>query len=403
MPTFVYTAYDRTGKKVRGVIEASSEPQAVVDLSEKGFMVVEIKLASKPSERVGRKRRRIFTLSLNELAIFSRQFSTMISAGIRVRDALEILSDQEVFSSRFRKILKEVIQHIVEGKTLSEALEETGAFEPIFINLTRAGEEGGVLDATMDKVANFYESSKALRDEVKASMRYPMFIMGFAILVIIAVSVYIIPSMVKMLGFQPTGLVSFLLDLNDILTKDWMFVVLGVSIAGVGLMVFSRTVAGRRTKELLSNLIPPLRVLSNQMIMERFSRTLGILVGSGVNLTVALKMAADATTSVRFARRIDEVIKLVKEGLTLRDALAKIKIVPQLVYEMVGTGETTGRLDEVLEKVADFYETQVRLGVKKLVAILEPMMIIFIGGFVAFLAYSLYSAMFQAEAHFGGM
>ncbi len=403
MPSFTYVAYDRTGKKVKGVIEAQSEPQAVVDLSEKGLMVVEIRVASKPFEREIKKKRRFLTLSLNELAIFSRQFATMIAAGIRVRDALEILAEQEVFSRRFRSVLKEVIQHIIEGKTLSEALEETGAFEPIFINLTRAGEEGGVLDATMEKVATFYESSKALRDEIKASMRYPLFIMGFAILVVIAISIYIIPSMVKMIGFTPGGVVGYLMNLNEILIKDWPIIVAVVFGAVVGLFVFFKTIMGKKVKEFLTGLIPPVRKLSSQMMMERFSRTLGVLVGSGVSLTVAIKMAADATASVRFGKRAEEVVRLVKEGLTLRDALARVKMVPQLVYEMVGTGEATGKLDEILEKVADFYETQVRIGVKKLVSVIEPMMIIIIGGFVAFLAYSLYSAMFQAESHFGGI
>ena len=402
MPTFVYTAYDRTGKKVRGAVEASNETQAVTELSQKGFVVVDIKMSKSDKVKI-RKKRRIFTIPLVELAVFSRQFSTMVSAGIRIRDALEILSEQIVFSRRFRNILKEIVQLLIEGRSLSEALEEVGAFEPIFVNLVKAGEEGGVLDTTMEKVADFYESSKELQDEVKASMRYPMFIMGFAVIVVIGISIFVIPNMVRTLGFHPTGAVGFLMKLNELLSGNWHIVSIVVIALAILMRVFMSTFAGKRFKEIVSGLFPPVKKLSNQMVVERFARTLGILVGAGVNLTVALEMAADATASARFMKRMDEVVRLVKEGLTLRDALARTKLVPQLVYEMVGTGEMTGKLDEVLSRVADFYEAQIRIGVKKLVSIIEPVMIVIIGAFVAFIAYSLYSTMFQAETSFGGM
>ncbi len=408
MPTFTYTAYNRSGKKVKGTIEAVSEPQAIAELSQKGFVVVDIKPGGRGKgitfSRNGAKpkKRALFTISLDEISIFTSQFSTMVDAGVRIRDALFVLSEQEVFSKRFRKVLKEVVSAIEEGKSLSEAFEEQGVFDPVLVNLVKAGEEGGVLDTTMAKAAQFYETSKNLQDEIKASMRYPMFVMGFAFLVIIAISLFIIPNLVASLNINPTGIVGALMRVSDFVKANWLFLMIGFIVAFVGFKFLMMTTIGKRLKETVLGLIPPVKKMRDQMALERFARTLGVLVGAGVNLPTALEMAAVATTSEKFMRKIDEVIRLVKEGYTLRDAFAKLKVVPQLVYEMVGTGETTGKLEEVLEKVANFYEAQVRVSVKKLVSMIEPTMIMVIGGFIAFIAFSLYSTMFQAQATFGG-
>ena len=402
MPVYSYVAYDRTGKKVRGTVEANSEVSAIGELSSKGLIVLQLKeTRGKGKGAVGKKSRSVFAIGVDELAVFCRQFATMISAGVRIKEALGILASQAVLSKRFREKLKMVISYIESGKSLSEAFEEVGGFEPIFVNLIRAGEEGGALDKVMERLADFYESSKELADEVKASMRYPMFIGGFAVLVVFAMIFYIVPMLIENIGIQPTGIIGWMVSAKNFLQNHMIQIIIGVIAFVVGTRIFLSTMAGKAFQENVLYLIPPLRKIQEQSAIERFARTLAILVSAGVSLTTALEMAAQATGSRTFQEKIKKVVEYIKEGRTLRDSLAAVKVVPQLVYEMAGTGEATGKLDEVMEKVATFYEQQLRISVKKFVSLLEPMMIVFVGGAIAFIALSIYSAIFSYQGSLG--
>ncbi|MCD6449490.1 MAG: type II secretion system F family protein [Thermotogaceae bacterium] len=409
MPLYKYIACNKNGKKIRGFIEASNEWSATNELVEKGLKVLKIeeKADSIKDKKIKtslnlKKKRIFFSISTGELAIFSRQLSTMISAGIRVKNALEILSEQTVFTKRFRNILKFVIDELEEGVSLSEAFEKTGAFEPIFINLIKAGEEGGVLDETLQKVADFYESSKELTDEVKAAMRYPAFVLGFAILIVGVIAFYIIPSLIKNIALKPAGITAFLLSTSEYLSVHKIEIAIAFFPIVVAIRLFLSSNPGRKFKYILSSITPGLKNIKHKASIERFSRTLGTLVGAGVSLPDALMMAAQASGSYSIISKIEKVIVSVKEGKTLRDSLKEVNIVPHLVYEMIGTGEATGRLDEVLGRVADFYTQQLRIEVKKFVSTIEPVLIAFIGGFIAFLAIGLYSTIFQLQAEIGG-
>lgn len=409
MPVYRYIAYDKNGKRVKGIIEAPNELGAANSLAGKGLKILKMEKKRSPTNCKGdetdvknRRKRAFFSVPIEELTVFSRQLATMISAGIRIKNALEILSEQAVFSKRFRNILRSVIDDLEEGKSLSEAFEGTGAFEPIFVNLIKAGEEGGVLDETLNKVAEFYESSKELSDEVKAAMRYPAFVMGFAVLVVGVVAFYIIPSLVNKIALSPSGVVAFMLNTSEFLSNYKIEIAIGVILIIGGMKLFLSTTIGRRFKDAISLIMPGLRNIKQKSSIERFSRTLGVLVGARVNLPDALMMAAQATGSYFMTVKMGKVVALVKEGKTLRDSLKEAGIVPQLVYEMVGTGEATGKLDEVLSKVADFYTQQLRVEVKKFVSMIEPLLIAFIGGFVALLAIGLYSTIFQFQAGMGG-
>ncbi len=402
MPAFSYVAYDRTGKKVKGIVESSNEARAIAELTSQGFIVIDIK-QKKGSEKVkkGTTGRALFSIPIGEMAVFCRQFATMISAGVRIKEALSVLSTQEVFSRRFRKKLEMVNNLIESGKSLSEAFDEVGGFEPVFVNLVKAGEEGGALDRVMERLADFYESSKELADEVKASMRYPMFIGGFAVLVVFAMMFYIIPMLIQSIGIQPTGFIATLINAKNFMENHAYEIIIAMLVIFFGMRFYLSTVSGRKFKEKISALFPPIRKIQTMSALERFSRTLGILVSAGVSLTTAIEMAAQATGNRTFEEKAKKVVELIKEGRSLRDAMAEAKFVPQLVYEMAGTGESTGKIDEVMEKVATFYEQQLRIAVKKFVSMLEPMMIVFVGGVIAFIALSIYSTIFSYQASMG--
>lgn len=396
MAFYKYTAVDRTGKRVKGVLEADSQSQLIDLLKKRQYAVLNV-------EQVGsRKENVFFGLSLAELVIFSRQLSTMVGAGVRIKDALAILSNQVVFSSRFRKIINHLVVSLETGSSFSEALRNEKVFDSIFINLVSAGEEGGILDKSLEKAADFYESSKKLQDEVKSAMAYPIFVLVFAIGVIFIISFYILPRLISAFGSIPTsGIIRFLMNVNAFLSANWLSSLITATFVVVGLMIFMKTRYSAYVREFLSSLFPPAAKLRNMMSVERFCRTLSVLTGSGVLLTKAVEMAAAASNSPKVIKKSKQVSERIKEGASLRQAMIEAGIFPQLVYELVGTGEETGKLEEVLAKVADFYEDQVRVGVKKLVSLIEPMLIAGVGGFIAFMAFTMYSTIFQLQQTIG--
>jgi type IV pilus assembly protein PilC len=411
---FEYKGIDRSGKKLKGIVQADSIKEALDKLKEQGILVTDI--VEKSEKRVsvktsagsvspGRnvaKKRTVFQVKLKDIVLFARQLETMISAGLRLVDAIMTLSEQEVFSKKFRNILREVAADMKGGMSFSDALERQGVFDSIFINMVRAGEEGGVLDVTMKKIANYYEGMNRLREQVKSSMAYPMFILGFAVAVVIVISVFILPKLISVFGTTPQGgVLGMLVKLNYIFTKKWYILLPIVVAIGVGLKFFLDTVYGAYLKEFIGGLIPPIRKLRLKMANERFTRTLGVLIGSGVPMVNALDMAAKASNNPRFMAIISKVIEEVKAGSNLKDSLKRTGIFPQIVYEMVGTGEQTGKLDVVMEKVADFYEEEILADTKKLVSLIEPMMIAFVGLFIAFIAFTMYSTIFQMQGQFG--
>lgn len=398
---FRYVGVDRTGKKVRGQISGESVRDAIDKLRSQGIMVTELQPVEVDIKDTGPKKV-VFQPRLKDIVLFARQLETMISAGIRLADAIVTLSEQEVFSKKFRNALKEIAIEMKGGKSFSEALQNQGIFDQIFINMVKAGEEGGVLDVTMKKVANYYESVNRLREQVRSSMAYPMFILGFAVVVVIVISVFILPRLISVFGATPTsGVLGFLMLLNSLFTQRWYLVVPVVAGIGVALKVFFQTVYGKQVADFFANLVPPIRKLRQKMANERFARTLGVLVSSGVSLTNALEMAAKASNNLRFIEVISRINEQVKAGSSLKEALKRAGLFPQIIYEMVGTGEETGRLDLVLEKVADFYEEEIMTDTKKLVSLVEPMLIAFVGLFIAFIAFTMYSTIFSMQSQFG--
>ncbi|KAF2957489.1 type II secretion system protein F [Thermotoga sp. Ku-13t] len=396
MPYFQYTALTPDGKRIKGTVQANSESQAADLIRRRNYIVLKLQPAASKRDFV------LFGVHLNELVVFCRQLATMVSAGVRLKDALSILSRQDVFSSRFRRIITNLVLSLEMGMSFSEALRNEKVFDSVFINLVSSGEEGGILDKALEKASDFYESSKKLQDEVKSAMAYPTFVLFFAIGVIFLITFYILPKLISVFGSIPTsGIVSFLMNANRFLSQHWLSVLITLVLGIIGIVIFLRTRYVSYVKEWLATLFPPLARLRNMMAVERFCRILGTLIGSGVLLTKAVEMAAAASNSPRLIKLSKRISERVREGASLRQAMLESGVFPQLVYEMVGTGEETGKLEEVLLKVADFYEDQIRTGVKRLVSLIEPMLIAGVGGFIAFMALTMYSTIFQLQQTIG--
>ncbi len=396
MPTYMFDAVNPNGKIVKGKLDAESEVGLVNKLSQEGYVVLNVQTVSK------KKRSMKLRAKLSDLVLFTRQFSTMINAGVRIKNALNLLSRQEAFSKSFRKIISELVVSIDGGMSLSEAFEQAGAFDPVLTNLMQAGESGGVLDESLSKLSKFYEDSKKLRDEIRSAMAYPVFVSIFAILILMVISLFILPNLFKAFGnMKPGGVVAVLINTNDYIAHNWLTVVVFLASAFIGGALFMRTPYGVMVKSFVLNLFPPIKKLRRLENSSSFSKTLATLISSGVSITNAVEMAANATSSHKLISSVPLMIDTLKNGGTLKEAMQKSNYFPQLLVEMVGTGEETGRVDEMLNKVAEFYDQEVSVKLKQIVSMVEPAMIGIIGLFVGFLAFSLYQTMFSLEQGVG--
>ncbi|MBN2252361.1 MAG: type II secretion system F family protein [Kosmotogaceae bacterium] len=400
MPDFRYEVINIKGRSEKGKLAANSKLEALQILSSRGYIVSSIKQSS--SSRSTTKAS-MFPASQKEVSIFSRQLATMVSSGVRIREALQVLSTQVLFSRRFRKIIARVVLDIEGGMSFSESLERSGVFEPLFTNLVKAGEAGGVLDESLERVADFYEGMVELQNQVKSAMAYPLFMMVFAVGIVGMISFFILPNLISAFGgnFEPEGTMAILLKMNDILKNQWPLLLVLLFGLLIGGFFFFKSKYGNIVKENIGKLIPPVRTLRNMTAMERFTRTTAVLVASGVDLPTVLELAGEVSQSPRVMKAVMNAIVSIKGGESISASLEHQKVFPPIVVSMVATGEETGKLDEVMFKVADFYHMQVQNALKKLVSLVEPIMILFIGGFIGFLAITIYSAVFAMEQSIG--
>jgi len=396
LPTYLFDAVNPGGKMVKGKLESNDEMGLINKLSQEGYVVLNVQIiaAKKKSMRLRAK--------LSDLVLFTRQFSTMINAGVRIKNAINLLARQEAFGKSFRKILSEIVISIDGGMSLSEAFDRTGAFDPVMVNLMQAGESGGVLDESLSKLSKFYEDSKKIKDEIRAAMAYPVFVSIFAVLILMVISLFILPNLFRAFGSaKPGGVVAILINTNNYLAGNWITVTVFLIASFIGGYFFMRTPYGIATKESTLSLFPPIKKLKHLETSSSFSKTLATLISSGVTITEAVKMAANSTSDHKLMKSIPLMIGTLKDGGTLKEAMESSKYFPQLLVEMVGTGEETGRVDEMLNKVSEFYDQEVSVKLKQIVSMVEPAMIAVIGIFVGFLAFSLYQTMFSLESGAG--
>ncbi len=400
MPTFTFSAVNPAGKTIKGKLDAPNEVALVNRLSQEGYIILSVQSLK------AKKKNMHLRAKLGDLVLFTRQFATMINAGVRVKDALNILARQEAFTKTFRKTLEGIVVSIDGGRSLSEAFEEAGVFDPVLVNLTQAGESGGVLDEALLKLSKFYEDAKKIRDEIRSAMAYPVFVSIFAVLILMVISLFILPNLFHAFGnAKPTGIVAMLINANNYVANNWINVVIFLAASLIGGYYFMRTPYGVFVKNFLFSLVPPIKKLRRLESASSFSKTLATLISSGVTIIDAVGMAANSTSDSNLIKAVPKMSDILKNGGTLKDAMQAVKYFPQLLVEMVGTGEETGRVDEMLNKVAEFYDDEVSVKLKQIVSMIEPAMIGIIGIAVGFLTFSLYQTMFNLEngvGQFGG-
>jgi type IV pilus assembly protein PilC len=400
MSTYVFKAMDVAGVKARGEIEAESK-QAVADqLKSRGMIVLEIadKHASREIELAFLQR-----VKAQELAVFSRQLSTMISSGMSILRALYVLEEQT--ESKFLKeTIIQVRKDVEAGISLSEAMERhPKVFNPLFVAMTRAGEAGGVLEGSLLRIADQLEKDASLRRQIRSAMVYPIMVIVFAVGIMLALVAFLVPvfeGVFKQFGGELPAITQVSVAMSHAVTHYYWALFGGTVIVFVAFFQWKKSTWGRPQWDRFRLRVPmKIGAIVQEVAIARWSRTLASLTSAGVPLLLALEITGKTGGNITVEEAMDGVIASVKRGGTIAAPLANAPIFPMMVTHMVGVGEETGALDTMLDKIADFYEDRVDASIKALTSILEPIMIIVIGGIVGFIVVSMYMPLFTVYNH----
>ena len=394
--SYAFRAVDGLGAKVTGEVEADT-PTAVIELLRgRGMLPLEVKLKRSSLDLSTDLFARV---KLEDLALMTRQLSTMISSGLPLMRALVVL-DAQTENSRLKATIVEVRQQIEAGASLSAALaRHPKVFSPLLVSMIRAGETGGFLEDALLRIANQLESQNRLRRQVRGAMVYPIVVTAIAIAVLSAMLIFIIPvfaKVFKQFGGHLPSLTSHTIGLSKLMQHRWYVVIVGVPLLILAFRRWKSSQSGRQLWD-RAKLKVPLKIgpIVRKISLARWSRTLASLVSAGVPMLEAIEVTGNTAGNAVVERAMAAVKESVQGGGTIAAALASESVFPALVTNMVRVGEETGALDSTLAKVADFYEEQVEISVKALTSILEPIMILFVGAVVGFMILAMYLPLFD--------
>lgn len=412
MPVFAYVAKDKAGKIHRGRAEADNEKMLTKRLQDSGYWVTQVTLDQ--SAKGENKNLLSFMLGflpfgkikLDHLAIFCRQFATMINAGVSLVRCLSVLEIQSQ-NKRLKHIIRDVSARVEGGETLSKSMMHHNIFSQLFIGLVRAGEVGGVLDETLDRLATFLESDSKLRRKVKAAMTYPVLVMIVAFIIVTGLVVFIVPKFIEIFkDFKvemplPTLI---LITISNFTTSGRGALILVGGTIGffVGFKRFKSTKFGKRIYDRYKMKVPIFGKLSHNIAVARFSRTLSTLLTSGVPILQAMETVAQAIDNEIFYETLMKARARIREGDPIGEPLEKSGLFPPMVVQMISIGEETGALDQMLGKVADFYEDQVETQLQSLAAALEPLMIVILGLIVGFIVIAMFMPLIAIVSSLSG-
>ncbi len=396
MPTYVFKAMDLAGVPARGEVEAVSKQDVADQLKQRGLIVLDI------ANKYRSKELNIELFSRvkpNDLAIATRQLSTMVASGMTILRALHVLETQSE-----SKLLKETlgaVRHDVEaGLMLSDAIERhPKVFNPLYVAMVRAGEAGGVLEQSLLRTADQLEKDASLRRQVRAAMIYPTLIISFAVIVLLALVAFLIPvfeNVFKQFGGKLPALTQFMVGFSHLVNNQWYILLLAIGGGAFAFVKWKRSKMGRAQWDAFKLRIP-LKIgdVVQKVCIARWSRTLSSLTTAGVPIMQALDITGVTAGNAVLEASMSDVIASVKSGGTISEPLKQAKVFPPMVAHMVGVGEETGALDSMLSKIAEFYEDEVAAAVKALTSILEPVMIMFVGGIVGVIVISMYLPLFN--------
>ncbi len=390
MASFTYTARDAKGTLKNATLEATSREEAIAQLKKQRLNVIKIDEAVK-KKKPGK-------VSMRDIVIFTRQFSTMINAGLPLVQAMGILAEQSENPS-LREITKQVVFDVESGNTVADALRKhPTAFSELYVNMVAAGEAGGILDTILMRLAVFMEKNDALVRKVKGAMIYPGVIMTVAAGAIIVLLLFVIPTFQRM--FAEAGIplplpTQIVIKLSQLLQSYWYILIAAVAAGVWSLRKYYATDGGKLVIDKLMLKAPVLGDVLRKSAVSRFTRTLGTLIGSGVSILDGLEITAKTSGNRVIQDAIMESRSSIAGGETISAPLKKSQVFPPMVISMINVGEQTGGLDEMLTKIADFYDEEVDAAVSGLLALMEPVMIVFLGVVVGGMVVAMYLPIFD--------
>ena len=397
MAQYVYKARDSKGQLVSGTMDADNEQSVRSRLREKNYIATSISLKSK-SMNLKEVLAKFQKVKAKNLAVFARQFSTMVNAGLSLVRALDIL-EKQADDKKLKEIIRDIRLRVESGASLADSFgQHPQTFSDLFINLTHAGEVGGVLDETLSRIAEFLEKDQALRSKVKSSMTYPTIIFIFAIIIVIFMLVFVLPtftSVFENLNVAMPAMTAMLIKMSDALRNYW-YIFIGFAVgAGFLFKYYTNTPKGKFQWHTLLLRVPVFGLLNKKVTVSRFSRTLGTLLSSGVPVMQALDVTGKASGNKVVERSIESVRVSIREGESISVPMEASGIFLPMVTQMIAVGEETGKLDAMLNKISEFYDMEVEATLSALTSLLEPLLMVFMGGMVGFIVVAMFMPMFQ--------
>jgi type IV pilus assembly protein PilC len=402
VPVYSYVARSKqNGQTVSGSIEVESRSEGVAVLRDRGLIVTELKESRKAGSRFFTSRKRSKRISVDDLVIFTRQLATIINAGLPLLEGLDILSEQ-MDNPSFRKVVRDVQKDVEKGDNFTDALQKhPKVFSPLFCNLIRAGESSGMLDEILRQLSIYLEKAAKLQRRVKSATIYPSVIITVAIAVVIILMVFVVPVFERIFqgfGAQLPPPTRVMIGISHFM-KDYFLVIMG-GLVGLffAIRMWIKTDGGRKKFDQFLLALPIFGPLFRKIAIARFTRTFSTLLHAGVNILVSLEIVAKTSGNKVIEEAIDDMRVSIREGESIAGPLKESGVFPPMVIRMIDVGERTGALDEMLSKIADFYEDQVDVAVASLTSLMEPVSIVVLGIIIGGVVISMYMPMFKLPA-----
>ncbi|HVD16497.1 MAG TPA: type II secretion system F family protein [Actinomycetota bacterium] len=396
--TYTYKVRDRQGRMIGGTLEADSQGAVATRLRQMGYAPISIEAAKRGGLKMEISLPGGGRVKPKDLAVFSRQFATMINSGLSLLRALTILAEQTA-NKRLATVIGEVRAEVEKGTALSVALaQHPKVFNRLYVAMIRSGEVGGFLDQVLLRVAETLEREVALRSKIKSAMTYPVVVFAMVLMIVSAMLVFIVPmfkNLYASLGGQLPLPTRILVGVSDVVKQGFPFVILGIILASFGFRRWIATSSGRYRMDAFKLKAPVFGPLFHKTALSRFSRTLATLLRSGVPILQSLEIVSETVNNGVLSKAVKDTQDAVREGESLAVPLAKHAVFPAMVVQMLAVGEETGALDTMLSKVADFYDQEVEAAVDALTSLIEPILIAVMGGAVGSMVIALYMPMFN--------
>jgi type IV pilus assembly protein PilC len=403
MAVYVWEGKNRMGEVQKGEMEAASIATIQGNLNRMKISPIKIKKKSKDLfENVAFLQPKVKEA---DVILFCRQFSTMIDAGLPIIQCLDILYSQQE-NKTFKKMLKEIKDSVEGGSTLAEALKKyPDQFNNLFVNMVSAGEAGGILDTILKRLSNYLEKAAKLKARVKGAMTYPIVTMLIAVIVVAVILVFVIPvfqEMFKDFGSELPVFTQLVVNVSNFVKSNILYIIGALVLFFYAVKRIYKTEKGRAAIDRYVLKLPVFGVLLRKVAVAKFTRTMGTMLASGVAILEALDIVARTAGNMTIEKAIYNVRTAIAEGRTMSDPLAESGVFPAMVCQMIAVGESTGALDAMLEKIADFYDEQVDQAVENLTSLIEPFMLVFLGVTIGGLVVAMYLPIFKMAGAISG-